>query len=81
MYMFGGTMAITTTELRQNIFRILDSVIELGRPVSIQRKGHIVQLVPTQKKNKLDNLKAHPFSDEPLEAFDHIDWTHEWTKS
>ncbi len=72
-------MAITTTELRQDIFRILDSVIELGRPVSVQRKGHIVQLVPTKKKSKLENLKAHQFSDEPLEAFDHIDWSNEWT--
>lgn len=72
-------MAITTTELRQDIFRILDSVIELGRPVLVQRKGHIVQLVPAQKKNKLDNLKVRQYSDEPLEAFDHIDWSHEWT--
>lgn len=72
-------MAITATELRQDIFRILDSVIELGRPVSVQRKGHIVHLVPAQKKNKLDNLKAHQFSDEPLGTFDHIDWSHEWT--
>ena len=71
-------MVMTITELRQDIFKILDSVIELGRPVSVQRKGHIVQLVPTQKKSKLDNLKAHSYSEEPLEAFDHIDWSHEW---
>ena len=72
-------MAITTSELRQDIFRILDSVIELGRPISVKRKGQIIQLVPEKKKNKLDNLKVHRFSDEPLEAFDHIDWSHEWT--
>lgn len=73
-------MAITVTELRQDIFKILDSVIELGRPISVQRKGHIVQLVPPKKKHKLDNLKTRYISDEPLEAFDHIDWSHEWSE-
>ncbi len=72
-------MAITTSELRQDIFKILDSVIEMGRPISVKRKGQIIQLVPEIKKNKLDNLKAHNYSDEPLEAFDHIDWSYEWS--
>ena len=70
---------ITASHMRQNIFKILDSVIETGRPLSIARKGEIIQLVPTKKKNKLDNLKKRHFSDEPIEVFDHIDWSNEWT--
>lgn len=70
---------LTASQLRQDIFRILDSVIESGRPVSILRKGEIVLLAPTKKQSKLSTLKKHDFSDEPPEAFDHIDWSAEWT--
>ncbi len=72
-------MTITPSKLRQDIFKILDSVIETGRPVNIQRKGEIVQLVVLKKKSKLSNLKKRRFSDEPLESFSHIDWSNEWT--
>ncbi len=71
-------MAITATKLRQDIFRILDSVIETGQAVTIERKGEIVKLVPVKRKSKLANLKKHDFSDEPIESFSHIDWSHEW---
>lgn len=74
-------MAITTTQLRQNIFQILDSIIESGQSILVQRKGEFIQLVPTKKKNKLDNLKSRKCTNEPLEAFDHIDWSHEWTSN
>lgn len=70
---------ITASQLRQDIFRILDSVIESGRSISILRKGEIIHLAPVKKQSKIAKLKKHDFSDEPLEAFDHIDWSTEWT--
>ena len=70
---------ITASQLRQDIFKILDSVIGTGRPISILRKGEIVNLVPQKKQSKLSRLKKHDFSDEPPKAFDHIDWSSEWT--
>lgn len=73
-------MPITATKLRQNIFSILDAVIETGQSVTIERKGEIIKLVPVKKKSKLSNLKKRHFSDEPLENFSHLDWSAEWTE-
>ncbi|MBN4077452.1 type II toxin-antitoxin system prevent-host-death family antitoxin, partial [Sulfobacillus acidophilus] len=65
-------MAITASKLRQDIFRILDSVLETGEPIEINRKGQIIRLIPERKPKKLQNLKKRKFSDEPLENFIHI---------
>ncbi len=34
----------TASHLRQNIYRILDEVIETGQPVEIERKGSVVRI-------------------------------------
>ena len=70
-------MSITVSKLRQDIFKIVDEVIDSGNPVEVLRKGQIVRLVP-EKKSKLKHIKKRKYSDEPLEAFDHIDWSKEW---
>ena len=71
-------MTITASKLRQDIFKILDRILETGEPVEIERKGQIIRLVPEKKGKKLQGLRKRKFSDEPLEAFDHIDWSEEW---
>lgn len=72
-------MRITASQLRQDIFRILDQVIEKNETVEILRKGQVIRIVSEKKQAKLKNLKKRKYSDEPLSAFDHIDWAHEWT--
>jgi PHD/YefM family antitoxin component YafN of YafNO toxin-antitoxin module len=71
---------ITASQLRQNIYRILDQVIETGRPVEIERKGKLV-LIQAGEKNKsiLENLTPHPGTivGDP-EDLVHIDWSSEW---
>ena len=72
-------MAISVTELRSNIYKLLDQVIATGLPLEIQRKGKIVRLVPEQTRSKLDNLVPHPNAfDGAPEDFVHIDWSSEW---
>ena len=71
-------MRVTASQLRQDIFKILDQVIEKNETIEILRKGHLIRIVPEKKKEKLKNLKKRKYSDEPLSSFDHIDWTHEW---
>jgi len=71
---------ITASQLRQNIYRILDQVIETGRPVEIERKGKLV-LLKAERPNKsiLENLTPHPgtiIGDR--EDLVHIDWSSEW---
>ena len=49
---------LSTTELRANIYKVLDEVIETSQPREIRRKGETVLLVPTGsgRRRKLDNL-------------------------
>ncbi|MCK4542739.1 MAG: hypothetical protein KAU17_10950 [Spirochaetales bacterium] len=44
-------MPISATKLRQDLYNILDQVIETGVPLEIARKGHIVKIVPENRKH------------------------------
>ena len=50
---------ISLTALRNNLFKIVDEVIETGNPVELERKGHRLKIIVEEKKSKLDNLKRH----------------------
>ena len=50
---------ITLTALRNNLFKIVDQVIQTGNPVFLERKGQKLKIVLEEKKSKLDNLKPH----------------------
>ncbi|MSQ24305.1 MAG: type II toxin-antitoxin system Phd/YefM family antitoxin [Chloroflexi bacterium] len=72
-------MAITASELRQNVYRLLDQVLESGVPLEIERNGRILRIVPAEGPSKLDRLVPHPGSivGDP-EDLVHVDWSHEW---
>lgn len=72
-------MSMSLTELRANLYRVIDQVIKSGQAIEIKRKGHIVRIVPGEKKNKLANLAPHPdvINGDP-EDLVHIDWSDEW---
>jgi hypothetical protein len=53
-------MPITASKLRANVYRILDEVIETGKPVEVVRKGAILAIVPPKRVSKLANLKKRP---------------------
>ena len=72
-------MPITTSKLRQDIYRILDSIIETGEPVEINRNGIILRIVPDKHSfKKLEKLKKRILTDENSDNFTHIDWSNEW---
>jgi len=39
-------MAMSASELRQNIYNLLDEVLETGIPLEIERKGKKLRIVP-----------------------------------
>ncbi|OAI49205.1 hypothetical protein AYO45_00460 [Gammaproteobacteria bacterium SCGC AG-212-F23] len=74
-------MSITVTELRTNLYKIVDQVIATGVPVEIERKGVKVKLIAEKKKNKLSNLIRRPdcIIGDP-EDIVHMDWSEEWNE-
>jgi prevent-host-death family protein len=52
-------MHISATELRQNLYRIIDLVLETGETVEITRKGGTVRIVPERRSSIWDRLEVH----------------------
>jgi antitoxin (DNA-binding transcriptional repressor) of toxin-antitoxin stability system len=74
----GGHMRVSATTLRQNLYQILDEVLDKGIPVEIKRKGQILKIVPEKPKSKLDNLEPHDTIVGDPESIITIDWYKEW---
>lgn len=72
-------MVLTASKLRENIYRILDQVLETGVPIEIERNGRRLQIVCVEPRSKLDNLERHDnvLTCDP-EDIVHIDWSGEW---
>jgi hypothetical protein len=71
-------MAITATKLRQNLYRILDEIIDSGIPVRINRKGEILKIIPEKKKSKLERLIEHKTIVGDPESIIDISFADEW---
>ena len=51
---------ITVTELRGNIYNLLDEVLNTGIPIEINKGGKKLKIMPVDKMNKLENLISRP---------------------
>jgi len=72
-------MAITASELRANIYKLLDQVIETGAPLEIERRGRVIRFVavePPSKLEKLPDRRGYVRGD--ADDLVHIDWSEEW---
>lgn len=71
---------VSLTHLRQNLFKLVDHVIETGIPIEIERKGHRVKIILDEKKSKLGNLEKNDcIIGSPDELLD-ITWD-DWTEA
>lgn len=80
-------MAMTATELRANVYKVLDEVIATGKPVEVTRKGCTVKISPAKRKRAkktediFERMKRHALPDlivgDP-EDLVHIDWSEYW---
>ncbi|HKK17768.1 MAG TPA: hypothetical protein VJ952_03720 [Opitutales bacterium] len=71
-------MSISGTKLRENVYRVLDEVLESGKPVEIRRKGRTLQIVPDRPGSRLDRLRKRPTLRVKPDAIVHVDWSSEW---
>ncbi len=51
---------ITVTELRGNIYNLLDEVLNTGTPLEIIKGGKKLKIMPVKRVNKLQNLVSKP---------------------
>ena len=74
-------MTYSLTNLRKNLFKVVDEIIRTGRPVDIEREGHHLKLVLDEPKSKLANIKPHPdVLVDDAESYVHEDWSQYWNK-
>ena len=52
-------MIYTATALRKNIYAVLDSVLESGIPIEIERNGKRLKIVPEKRVGRLERLEPH----------------------
>ncbi|MGI8648411.1 MAG: type II toxin-antitoxin system Phd/YefM family antitoxin [Acidimicrobiales bacterium] len=72
-------MAITASQLRQNVYRLLDEVISSGIPLEIERNNRRLRIVSLEAPSKLARLKSHTgaIAGDP-ENLVSSDWSAEW---
>lgn len=84
-------MAVSATQLRQNIYAILDEALATGKPVEIERKGKVLRIVPevtSEVENDEQFRKEFPrlarLKDLNLfvgsEDLANMEWSHDFTK-
>ena len=52
--------AITPTELRANIYNILEEILRTGIPIEINKGNRRLKIVPIAKVDKFNNLISRP---------------------
>ena len=72
-------MAITASQLRENVYRLLDRTLETGAPLEVRRKGKILRIVPDSGPGgKLQSLVPHDCIRGDPEDLVHMDWSDTW---
>jgi hypothetical protein len=74
-----ATLPTTASKLRANIYRMLDEVLETGRPLEIERNGKTLVIAPKEERSIWDRLprREGAIVGDPDELI-HIDWSSEW---
>ena len=74
-------MVVTASQLRADIYRLLDHVIETGEAIEIDRRGRRLQIVAVVDPAPSRLAAVRPVADlivgDPDDLV-HIDWSVEW---
>lgn len=67
------------TQLRKNLFKVLDRTAQTGQPVEVECKGRRFRIVALDPPDRFANLQKHPdvFCGD-LDDLIRIDWMAEW---
>lgn len=71
---------VTPSQLRQDVYRLIDAVLETGEPLEITRNGRRLRLVPDESgPDRLAAIQVNPdvIAGDPDELVS-MDWSSEW---
>lgn len=74
-------MKMTASRLRQDIYRVLDRILETGEVVEIERRGRRLIIRPEETPSRLERLKPRDYLHVAPEDLVHVDWADAWTPS
>jgi len=72
-------MPVTASQLRADVYNLLDRVLETGEPLEIERGGRLLRIVAVQPPSWMDRLVTRPgvVTGDP-DDLDRVDGTSEW---
>ncbi|MFT4028511.1 MAG: type II toxin-antitoxin system prevent-host-death family antitoxin [Protaetiibacter sp.] len=72
-------MAIPLSSLRQDIYSLVDRVLETGEPLEITRKGRTLRIIPDAPVDRVSRITpiAGLIAGDPAELVS-IDWSGAW---
>lgn len=72
-------MALSASKLRANVYRLLDEVLDTGKPLEIERNGKLLVIAPKERESIWDRLpRREGFIVGDPDELIHIDWSSEW---
>lgn len=73
-------MPLSATQLRADIYRVLDECLRTGQAVEIVRNGRVLRIVPDRPQVSLDSLPRRPdvIVGDPDDLVQ-MDWSDEWS--
>jgi hypothetical protein len=71
-------VSLSAIKLRQNLYSILDRVLETGIPVEIERNCRLLVIESRYAASKWDMLEEHHIIVGDSEDIVHKDWSGEW---
>jgi hypothetical protein len=69
---------MSASSLRQNLFAVLDEVLETGSEVVVERKGLLVRIMPASAPSRLARLERHDTIVGDPDDLVHMDWSSTW---
>lgn len=69
----------TATDLRRDIYKLLDDVLETGHPLEVERRGQKLIISRVDSPDPMARLTPmHDLIVGDPGSFEHIDWSAEW---
>ncbi|MBE0496780.1 MAG: type II toxin-antitoxin system Phd/YefM family antitoxin [Campylobacterales bacterium] len=71
-------MVVSPSKLRENLYNLLDAVIEKGESIEISRKGKILRIMPEQRPSRLAKIIPKTITTASDDALINTPWEGEW---